>query len=80
MAIWEELLFGSGFWLGLLLIEVILFIIAILNKYGSFFSAIFSMIMFIVYYQELYSINDFVTYGMLLMALSSIIFIFMSRK
>ena len=70
MAIWTELLFGEGFWLGFILIEAVLFIISTSSKLGGFFSGAMATLMFIVYYQNISS-NSFEYWGMILMGITA---------
>ena len=72
---WDDLLFGEGFWLGLLLIECILLIISSSVKYGGFFSAIFSIILFIVYNGEITN-NTFEYYGVILIGVLTLFHFF----
>ena len=72
---WDDLLFGEGFWLGLLLIETILLIVSSSVKYGGFFSAIFSIILFIVYNGEITN-NTFEYYGVILIGVLTLFHFF----
>lgn len=76
---WDDLLFGEGFWLGLLLIEAILLILSTSVKYGGFFSAMFSVILFIVYYGEITS-NTFEFYGVIFIGILTIFHLFIGTS
>jgi len=72
---WDDLLFGEGFWLGLLLIETILLIVSSSIKYGGFFSAMFSIILFIVYNNEITN-NTFEYYGVIFIGIMTLFHFF----
>jgi len=74
MAIWTELLFGNGFWLGFIIIEAMLFIISTSVKWGGFFSGACAVLMFIVYYNNI-PVNTFEYWGMILMGITAFIHI-----
>lgn len=76
---WDSLLFGEGFWLGLLLIEAILLILSTSVEYGGFFSAIFSIMLFLVYNGEITN-NTFEYYGVILIGVSTIFHLFIGTK
>jgi len=77
--IWSELLFGSGFWLGLIIIECLLFIItSLINKFG-YMAGLMSILMFMVYYQNIPT-NTFEYWGIIFMGLSSLIFFIIALK
>jgi hypothetical protein len=72
MAIWTDLLYGNGFWLGFILISAIMFIISASVKWGGFFSCAMSILMFMVYYQNV-TANTFEYWGVILMGISAVI-------
>jgi len=74
MAIWTELLFGNGFWLGFIIVEAILFIISSTSRLGGFFSGAMATLMFLVYYQNI-TANTFEYWGMILMGITAFLHI-----
>lgn len=78
MGVWQELLFGEGFWFGLILIESMLFIVSSAVKHFNYIASAISMCMFIVYYQEL-ATNEFSVWGMLIMGISTVFFLLLYK-
>jgi len=68
---WADLLIGEGFWLGLILIQVILLLVSSNVEYGNLFSAILSTLMFLYYIQNIAS-NSFENWGVILTGVSII--------
>ncbi len=76
---WDDLLFGEGFWFGLLIVEAILLIISTSIKYGGYFSALFSVILFIVYNGEITN-NTFEYYGVILIGILTLFHLFIGSE
>lgn len=79
MGVWAELLFGEGFWLGLILIEALLFVITSIVSAFGFLAGIMSILMFVVYYQNIPA-NTFEYWGVIFMGVSSILYFYMALK
>ena len=80
MGVWAELLFGEGFWMGLLLMNSLLFIVSsIVSKFGLF-AGVFSGIMFVVYTQELSSLNQIETFGIIFQLVLCLIYFYLGYK
>lgn len=56
----EELLFGSGAWLGLILIVSIAFLVVSQVKYSSVFFAVIFLFLGIFYLEEVSSMSNFI--------------------
>lgn len=70
--IWEELLIGSGFWFGLIIILAILFLVSFSVKPFGFIGSIICIFM-VIYYNDNLNVSEFKIWGMLLMGVSSTI-------
>ena len=75
---WADLLIGDGFWLGLVLIQVIFLLLSTQVKYGGWFSACFSVLLFLYYGQNL-DLNSFESWGMIFTGVMVLIHLFVSR-
>jgi len=67
--LFEELLFGQGFWFGLLLVIAILQIVSSIVPEFSSIGGIFSILLFIAYILNM-DLNGFNTFGIILMAIN----------
>ena len=77
--IWEELLIGSGFWFGLIIILSILFLVSFSVKQFGFIGAIICIFM-VIYYNDNLNVGEFKIWGTLLMGVSSTILGFIAVK
>lgn len=70
MAVWEDLLIGEGFWLGLVIILCILYITSVVARGFGYIGGIICIFM-IFYYLENLASNELKMWGLLIMAFSS---------
>lgn len=69
--LFEELLFGTGFWFGLLLIIAILQIVSYMVPSFSGLGGVFSLLLFIAYILNM-DLDGFHTFGIILMAINGV--------
>lgn len=69
--LFEELLFGTGFWFGLLLIIAILQIVSYMVPTFSALGGVFSILLFVSYILNM-NLNGFHTFGIILMAINGV--------
>ncbi len=79
MAIWEELLFGSGFWLGLLIQLAMLFVVTYAVPRFGFIGSIYCVMMVFVYNENL-TANTINNWGMIIMGVSIMPLIYIGTK
>jgi len=79
MSVWSDLLFGDGFWLGLLIIQAIGVTVASIEKLFAYMMCIFNVCLFVVYIDQL-GTNAFSTWGIMITLVSAIGFLFVGMS
>jgi len=69
--LFEELLFGTGFWFGLLLVIAILQVVSYMVPTFSSLGGIFSLLLFVAYIMNM-DLNGWHTFGIILMAINGV--------
>jgi len=76
MSVWSDLLFGDGFWLGLLLVQAIGVTISSIENMFAYMACIFNLCLFVVYLEEI-GTTTFNTWGIMITLVSAIFFLLM---
>ena len=76
MSVWNELLFGEGFWLGLVIIQAILVTVSSIENLFSYLACFINICLFMVYIDEL-GTNSFNTWGIIITLVSACFFLIM---
>ncbi len=80
MGVWSDLLFGEGFFLGLILINSILFVMSSIVKSFGYLAGCFSALMFLVYIQEMSTLNQIETFGIIFQAILCLIYFYIAYE
>lgn len=76
MSVWSDLLFGDGFWLGLILIQAIGVTVSSLNKMFAYMACFINICLFMVYVEEM-GTATFNTWGIIITLVGAIFFLIM---
>ena len=79
MSVWSDLLFGDGFWLGLLIIQAIGVTVSSVENLFAYMMCIFNICLFVVYIDQL-GTNTFATWGIMITIISAIGFLFVGMS
>lgn len=77
--VWTSLLFGSGFWLGLLLQLCLLFVVSMMIPKFGYLGAVYCMMMMMVYSEQIAS-SDVAWLGVILLGVAGAMLAYIGYK